>query len=207
MIKFITKLAKDAKEHLWLLESMAFSDVFNRLEETDQAYRIYILGETYLMLRHIEHSKSSLERIEKYCLSEINGTFYDDYEKQWEGTDIEPEYTAETPYKYILGIWEHLPNPDLGSDISEFIEKNCSIGTALTQGITKFFPTAGPYKQNSEGEIEKVSMLECQISDNMKAGSMLAALEDYNERLAKIREIAKNKGTLGEILKLIHSSR
>lgn len=203
MIKFLTKLTKDIKEDLWLMESMTFSDIFNKLAEEDQAWRVYKLGETYLMMRHVEHAMNSIERIEKYCLSEINGTFYDDFEKQWEGTDVEPNYTSETPYKYILGVWDNLPFPEMKKDISDYIQRHCDFSTAMMGGLTKFFPEAGPYKQNSEGEMEKVSILDCQIDDNLKAGAMLADVEEYNERLAKIQEIAEKKGSLGEILDLL----
>jgi len=203
MIKFLTKLTKDLKEDLWLMESMTFSEHFDDFEETDRMWRIYTLGGTYLMLRQVENAKSSIERIHKYCLSEINGTFYDDLLKQWEGSDMEQAYNAEMPYEYILGIWDNLPFPEMNLDISDFIEKHCNIGNALMGGLEQFFPTIVPHKQNSEGELEPVSFLECQIDDNLKAGSMLAAVEEYNERLAKIREIATNRGNLGEILNLI----
>ncbi len=205
MIKFLTKLTKDLKEDLWLMESMTFSDIFNKLEEEDRAWRIYKLGEFYLILRHVEHAKNSIERIQKYCSSEINGTFYDDFEKQWEGTDVEPNYTSETPYNYILGVWDNLPFPEMKKEIFDYIDKHYGLSTAMMGGFTKFFPEAGPYKQNAEGEMEKVSMLDYQIDDNLKAGSMLADIEEYNERLAKIKEIATNKGNLGEILKLINT--
>lgn len=203
MIKFLNKLAKDLKEDLWLMESMTFSERFEKLEDTDQMWRIYKLGGTYIMMRQVEHAISSVEQIQKYCLSEINGTFYDDFEKQWEGTDAESKYTADTPYQYILGIWDNLPFPEMNKDISDFIERHCNLSTVMLGGLEKFFPGIAPHKINSEGEMEKVSVLDCQIDDNLKAGSMLAAVEDYNERLAKIREIAKNKGNIGEILNLI----
>jgi hypothetical protein len=120
---------------------------------------------------------------------------------------MERGYTNDLPYEYILGIWDNLPFPEMNKDISDFIERHCNLSTVMLGGLEQFFPGIAPHKINSEGEMEKVSVLDCQIDDNLKAGSMLAAVEDYNERLAKIREIAKNKGSLGEILKLIHSSR
>ena len=206
MIKFLTKLAKDLKEDLWLMESMTFSNRFEELENEKQTWQVYKLGETYLMMRHVEHAISSIERIQKYCLSEINGTFYDDYYKEWEGTDCESKYTATSPYEYIFGIWDNLPTPEMNKDISDFIEKHCDLGNVMMGGLAKFFPGIVPHKQNSEGEMEPVSILDCQIDDNLKAGSMLADLEDYNERLLEIRKIAfckGNEGNLGDILNLI----
>ncbi len=205
MINILKQLSKDAKVHLWTLKAFAMNPI-SELKEMGMEHNTILtsVGEAYIMYEKLLSNIKKIERIQKYCLSEINGTFYNDFEKQWEDCDdCKPEYTPETVYKYILGEWDNHPSPEIDYTVIAFVEVKAEFSTAMMGGFTKFFPEAGPYKQNSEGEMEKVSMLDFQVNDNLKAGSMLANIEEYNERIAKIKEIAKNKGNLGEILDLI----
>lgn len=211
MIDLLKKLSGGANVHLWTVRNFAMNPL-HELKEIGMDYNTLLIsvGEACVMCEKLENSIRSIEAIEKYCVSEIKGTFYEDFEKQWEkyaDSDIKPEYTPDTVYKYILGIWDSYPKPEIDDTVKAFVEVSAEFNTEMMGGIVKFFPEAGLFKQNKDGEMEKSSLLEHQIDENLKAGSTLAAIEDYNERLAKIKAIATNKGNLGEILKLIHSSR
>ena len=206
MINLLKAISKDVNAHLWMIEAMEFNPLHLNRPQLQQDTMLKSIGRTYLMKRRLECAISNLESIRKYCLSEINGTFYDDYEKRWEqfeDSEIAPEYTADTPYKYILGIWGHHPSPDIDLETKVFIECSASLNTEMIFSLLKFCPEAGPYQKNEDGEMVKSNLSDCQIDDSLKAGSMLAAVEEYNERLVKIQEIAKNRGNLGEILTLI----
>jgi hypothetical protein len=204
MIDLLKTISKDVNAHLWMCESMGLNPLhLLRAPEHEHAL-LEDIGRTYLMKRHLEESIESLERIRKYCLSEINGTFYNDFEKQWEGNaEIEPKYTVDTPYEYILATWENYPNPEIGIELIAFVECSVSMSIGLTKCLIDFFPEAGPYRENNEGKMEKVSLSDIQIDDNLKAGSMLSDIEEYNERLAKIKQIAIDRGNLGNIITLI----
>ena len=73
----------------------------------------------------------------------------------------------------------------------------------MNQGLQKFFPEIKPHKVNSKGEMEPVSFIDCDIEDQLKAGSEIAAVDEFNDRLKKIKEIADNKGDFEKILALI----
>jgi hypothetical protein len=206
MISILKKLSGDVNTHLWTIESFAMNPLHERKQFGMDNRTIFTsVGEAYIMHKKLLSNIKKIESIQKYCLSEINGTFYNDFEKQWEEfEDCEPEYTTETVYEYILGEWDHHPAPEIDHTIIAFVEVNAEFSTALTGAITKFFPAAGPYKQNAEGKMEKVSALDSQIDDNLKAGAMLANIEEYNERLAKIHHIALLKGKEGTIADILH---
>ena len=206
MINLLKKLSGDAKVHLWTIKAFAMNPLHERTQFGMDNQTIFTsVGEAYIMYEKLISNIKKIKNIQKYCLSEINGTFYNDFEKKWEKyDDCEPEYTPnDTVYQYILGVWDNHPSPEIDHTVIAFVEVKAEFNTAMMGGFTKFFPEAGPYKQNAEGEMEKVSMLDFQVNDNLKAGSMLANIEEYNERVSKIREIAKNRGNLGEILDLI----
>lgn len=205
MIKLLKKLEKDLTMYMGMLEPIVYNKFFfTEKDETDRAFHFYIIGEHYVLRQRVKKTLRDIESIQAYCLAEINGTFYSDYLKEYENTDMETKYTNNTVYEYISGCWEMLPEPSLPESIKDFIHVNASLGSKLTEGLVKFFPTAGPYKENSEGEMEKVSVFDCQVSDNLAAGAMLANVEAFNARIEKIKEIAENKGNLGEILRLIN---
>ncbi|HZK94373.1 MAG TPA: hypothetical protein VFC67_09215 [Prolixibacteraceae bacterium] len=203
MINLLKTISKDVNAHLWMIEAMGLNPIASQVPQSHQDSMAKDISRTYLMKRRLEYAISNLESIRKYCLSEINGTFYDDFEKRWEGTDIEPKYTIDTPYEYILGIWDNHPSPEIDIITKAFIECMGSLNTKVLFKMLEICPEAGPYKQNKDGEMVKSNMSDCQIDDSLKAGSMLAAIEEYNERLIKIQEIAKNRGNLGQILTLI----
>jgi len=206
VINLLKTISKDVNSYLWMIEAMGLNPLHLQRPESHQDMMLKSIGRTYLMKRRLEISIDNLESIRKYCLSEINGTFYNDYEKQFEqfeGSEIAPEYTTDTPYEYILRVWDNHPSPEIDIETKVFIECSASINTEIVFSILKFFPKAGPYKEGEDGEMVKQNLSDCQIDDSLKAGSMLAAVEEYNERLVKIQEIAKNRGNLRQILTLI----
>lgn len=203
MINLLKKVTKEVNKHLWMIEMFWFNKANIEMEDTHEEIILKSLARTYLMKREAEEATKCIERIKKYCLSEINGTFYNDFEKKYEGSDIEPNYNQDTPYQYILGALEKEPSPEIGFETKIFFEQYPSIGTKLLGGLVNFIPEAGPYKQNEVGEMVKVSVTECEMDDNLKAGSMLSAIEEYNLRISKIKAIAKNHGNIGAILILI----
>lgn len=205
MINVLKKLSEDAKVHLWTIEAMAMNPL-HELKEIGLEHQTNFtaVGEAYIIHKKLESSIKKIKNIQKYCLSEINGTFYNDFKKQYEGDEeVHSEYTTDTVYQYILGEWSWHPALEIDHTIIAFVEVRADFSTRMTEGIMKFFPTSGPFKQTTAGEMEKVSLLDSQIDNNLKAGSLLADIQDYNERIAKIKEIATNKGNLGEILNLI----
>jgi hypothetical protein len=206
MINLLKKLYRDAEVHLYTVEAFYLNPILELKDNYELLLRS--VGEAYIICQKLKSHIDKIEKIKGYCLSEINGTFYADYEKQWENDpEIQPNYNSETPYEYILNQWGNHPTPEIDLSIVAFVEVSAEFGIKFSASLMNFWPEAGPYKQNAKGEMEKVTMLDCQIDENTKAGSLLADIEYYNERLAKIKDIATNKGSLGEILKLIHSSR
>lgn len=203
MIEFLNSLATSLKQDLWLIETMFFNPLFEKHSYKSKELRYSVFGKKVLMQRKLDNLIHKMENIRSYCQSAINGTFYEDHLKQWEGTDAEGDYTENTPYNYILMAWEMYPTPILGTDIKEWIEENAQLSTAMNQTIEKFCPEAGPYKQNEKGEMEKVSVLDCQIDDNLNAGATLVNVDVANKRIELIKQIAEQKGSLEEILNLV----
>lgn len=208
MISVLKKLSKDAKVHLWTLKSFAMNPLHELKEIGMEHQTIFTaVGEAYIMYEKLLSNIKKIENIQKYCLSEIKGTFYDDHQKQLDGYDeTPPEYTPDTVYEYILNQWSWYPSPEIDHTVIAFVEVSADFSTRMTEGIMKFFPTAGPYKETTDGEMEKVELLDCQIDNNLKAGSMLAAIEEYNNRITTIKRIATEKGSISEILRIISIS-
>lgn len=203
MEKFLTKILKGFQESLWLMETMQFNPLSKRRSYEDQRTAFSFIGERYVLSRRIEITLSNIKRIKEYCISEINDTFYNDHLKEWEGSDLETTYTKDKPYNYILGCWDNYPDLELPESVKEFIELDAGIDATLNKGLQKFFPEIKPHKINTEGEMKPVSFVECDMGDQLKAGSEIAAVDEFNERIKQIKNITEQKGDFERILALI----
>lgn len=202
MIKLLKKLYGDAQAHLYTVEAFAM----NPLHDNSKNHLLLLqsIGEAYIMCEKLKSHIKKVERINAYCLSELNGTFYDDYEKKYENDpDYEQKNTIDRPYEYILSEWDNHPLPEIDHTIIAFVEVYAEFDTKITESLIRFFPDAGPFQQSKTGEMQKKSLLNCQIDNNLKAGSLLADIEEYNLRIKRIKEIATIHGSFGEIMNLI----
>lgn len=202
MIKFIDKLREDAQAHLFLLESFATPPEGYKDSTEKRNMRMSALGEGYLCYKTLDKIHTSLNNIKKYALSEINGTYYNDHLKEYEGTDLETEYTSDSVYQSIEGVFSWKPGIEISFDVKLIIELKGEMDSALSVIFNKSFPEVPVYQQQGE-ELKQVNIAEIQASDAMNAGKTIVNIDIYNERAKRIWELTKTKGNLGEIIKLI----
>lgn len=202
-MEILKAINRELKPTLYLLENMAMNDQFVALSPEKQDNRFQMIGETHLMMRKIRIIEKAVESMRKACLSEINGTYYEDCVKPYE--DDESEYDSEinNVYTNILMYWDFYPNPHIGDDIADMVDRYSEVSNALTSGLMSHFPGIKPYAQNADGELEETTLTDVQISSSLKAGALLSGINVFNSRMQEIKEIAEQKGNLGTILELL----
>ncbi len=204
MIKLLKAILQDVNVHLAMIEVLEFNPLHMNKPIYQQYDMLKNIGHTYIMKRRLEISISKLQSVSKYCLSELNGTFYEDHEKQYEDLHEEDyKYTSDEPYNRILSIWDTHPSPDIDINVKAFVDCYPTISTGLDKLFSSFCQEAGAYRKNKDGEIEKVTIFDTQVAENLRSGFMLSAIEEYNDRIGLIHQIATERGSLSEILLLI----
>jgi len=202
MIKFLDSIIQTIKENNWLLLTMATNPLFLRksVENQDLMYRI--IGEHTVRLYKMEQIQSTLLRIWNYCKSELEGTYYKDHLKQWEGTDVQTEYKEDTCFKDIIGCWDNHPLPEIDELDKIFYETTADFDNKMSEGLFKFFPGIDVFKKYGDN-MEKTNLSEMQMKSALDTGHKLSVFDEFNKNTARIKEIAENKGNLGEIMKIL----
>jgi len=199
----LNTISRELNQTLGLMEEMAMNERLVTKTPEYQTFRLYTIGEIYLMIRKLELIKCSITSIVDKCKAEINGTFYQQYLKQFEGTDCESEYTNDTIYRWILGNWDDYPIPHIGDDIKEAIGRYGAINSQLVEGLFHFFPGLKPLKADQFGVMKETNLTEIQIAETLKVGTIEISIDEFNERLQKVKEIAESKGNIGTIIQLL----
>jgi len=146
------------------------------------------LGHIYYIEHKLLLAASSMDRIRKICIDELN----DNSEK---GTD---------PLGYIIALIDD-GNLKLDSIVFEFAKKNTGLQNTLSKGLKKFFGDAiqtGVLNENDEfKEISHDEAIQIQLKKDYE--TEINITEAYPVFIDKLAELAKNKGNLAEIIKLV----
>ena len=203
MKKLLETIEKKIKEDLYIFDSAFMGDdLRERMGVSKSAEMIYHIGLIHIYKRRTQQRVSKIEEIRKYCISELKGSFHEDYLKKWDNSDLATKYHPNLVFEYILGCWSNFPTPEIDIEVACFVSDHYELESKLTEGLMKFAPEAGPYNIDEEGEAHKLNLSDVQINNSLKDGSMQANIEEYNFRIDKIKILAENKGNLAEIIRL-----
>jgi len=173
-----------------------------RVIKTDDEFYIQI-GTVYVAKRNLKSIINALEVIKKECISEINGTFFEDHYQPHHNHEDDAKYDPEehNPYSFIkYCIIEDTFK--LNGYLEYLIEQFPSLQHKLTSGLSMVF------KENKlpvikNGEISNMTATELADEGYLEDIKAASITETYYETILKLGEAAKNKAPISEILKLI----
>jgi hypothetical protein len=179
------------------------NEEYLKTKENGEALTLYKIGCNRFMAYVIDHFISAVESIKKHCVSELSGTYYEDFLKEYENTDMAQEYTPNLVYESILSWWTVRPNLFLTDDIMVFVELQASLDSNLTKFMIDFLPAdCGPFNFDEEGNAHRVNITDTQVSNSLKAGETISQMLQINENIEEIRRLAEAKGSLAQIIRL-----
>lgn len=203
MIKLLNQIIKTLSfETEFIQLSLMNPDLLKKKGEDAEMLYFMILGEKQFMLYKSHKRLNAINSIREHSISELRGTYYEDYEKRWAGTDMERPYTQHMVYGSILSNWDFKPSLLIEPEVIDIIDKHADLDSKLTEGLMKFAPGAGPYVFSEDGEAHKQSLFDVQLNNAIKAGSAMTSIEEYNVRIEQIKILAENQGNLAEIIRL-----
>jgi hypothetical protein len=207
MIKFLKSLEKDCNLHLKMMETLYLRKEKDDINESKINRTKVMIADAYLMYSHVKHISRNINSIKERTISELTGNYFNDYIKEYVGTDIEEEYNRHTIYKDILFYWDDeswVEHPFmLTEDIKVFIDMNSELNNKLSEGFNIFFPGVKTYKSDGKGNMHETNLTEIQMTESLKAGAKMNYCDEFNKNLLKIKEIAEKRGNLGTIIELI----
>lgn len=214
MKKHLKRIEDDIASKMYMFEGMIknFDGHVERIEkkgkdpEVELLSKKIMLAEFYMMWREVKQLIHILNLIYNRAVSELNGTYYEDHEKQWDGVDgIKYNPEKDNLFQYILNCFDN-DNFKMSDDLKNYIELSVELNLTLQKGMFKFIPemekalitvdTAGNAQPST-----KEAMHQQTLKEDYETQCKL--LEGYNSTIEKLKHLAETKGNIAEIIRLV----
>jgi hypothetical protein len=198
MKKYLLKVEETLQEKLDLLVVMSrriednpmFTGRFGNLETAITSNQT-LVGKIYLLKAELSNVIFKFERIKEYCISEINGTFYEDELDGWT-EDYNPQ--KDNAHSYILRMFED-DDFILSDELKKYISSIADYNLQMTGALFGLLGEIGANTATSG------RMLQEQYRQDYKTQANL--LECYDSFLQQLKTLAETKGNLGQIIKFV----
>jgi len=188
-----------------ITDMLEISIIGKKYPENETPDMKYMFGNYTLMLNNCTRIVEAMTRIYNLCVSELDGTFYDKFILPIiDGVD---GYNPKTDNVYCF-IVDIIEDGDLvvSKDLKEYINLFAETEKIKSNALYELFPqienSVISLQPNGKAiRISKNEHIESEYNNNAQIKEKLTV--GYSDFLKKLKKLAKSKGNLAEIIRLV----
>lgn len=209
MLKILNRLKNEIEGDYHLMTVMhrrkTHEAIYNDKEEDqgDVMMRQYAFGIKCFELESVTNLINMWARFKQMCISELKGTYYDDFEAKWDDEDCPYDPEKDNLYTYFENMFKEREYV-MSMELADYILNLDKHSLGFSKLLSAIVPEGAMAVENDNGEMESISNFQGEQHALSSAYSIQNfAEEGYLVCIRKIGAIVKKRGDISKIIAII----